>query len=158
MFVRLLGENHNEMLQMSKSDWKPSGDGEALRQESAIEDESEPGGFQTCWVDLSSVSKNGGEAVSQDFETLQGFIERVLRKHPSARGSYKLLVSYSWFYQTGHRGFIEFSPRQLQLMSSTEAITRTARRIYKEIPGLAPSAEIQEKRATLQEDYRERYR
>ncbi len=92
--------------------------------------------------------------MSQGFETLQEFIERVLERHPQARGSYKLLVAYSWFYQTGHRGFIEFSKPQLGMMSSSEAITRTARRIRWERPDLAPPAEIQEKRRALQEDYR----
>lgn len=92
--------------------------------------------------------------MSQEFDTLQEFIEKVLERHPQARGSYKLLVAYSWFYQTGHRGFIEFSWPQLELMSSSEAITRTARRIRWERPDLAPPEEIQLKREALQENYR----
>ena len=92
--------------------------------------------------------------MSTDFDTLQDLIERVLEKHPLARGSYKLLVSYTWFYQTGNRGFIEYSPRQLELMSSSEAITRTARRLRWERPDLAPPEAIQETRSHLQEEYR----
>lgn len=91
------------------------------------------------------------------FDTLQEFIEKVLERHPQVRGSYKLLVPYAWFYQTGHRGFIEFSWPQLELMSSCEAITRTARRIRWERPDLAPPEEIQEKRKAIQEEYRQSF-
>lgn len=89
------------------------------------------------------------------FDTLQQRIEKIMEIHPSTRGSYKLLVPYAWFYQTGHRGFIEFNRAQLELMSSSEAITRTARRLYYERPDLAPPAEVQKHRDQLQEEYRQ---
>jgi len=92
-----------------------------------------------------------------DFDTLQQRIEKILERHPSTRGSYKLLVPYTWFYQTGHRGFIEFNQDQLELLSSSEAITRSARRIYWERPDLAPPAEVQDQRDQLQTEYRRHF-
>jgi len=93
----------------------------------------------------------------EELNTLEQRVERILERHPGARSDYRLLVLYSWFYQSGNRAFLQFSPRQLSLMASPESITRAYRHIVRGRPDLAATPEVQELRQQREEALRLHY-
>ena len=93
----------------------------------------------------------------EELNTLEQRVEKILERHPGARSDYRLLVLYSWFYQSGNRAFLRFSPRQLSLMASPESITRAYRFIVSRRPELAAIPEVQELREQREEAMRLHY-
>jgi len=89
-----------------------------------------------------------------ELETLEDFIERLIKIHPQARDDYRLLVLYTWFYKTGNKHFIEFGHYDLQKMPSPESITRAYRLVLEDKPDLGPSKQIRELRDQREHDLR----
>lgn len=93
---------------------------------------------------------------TENQETLEDFVERLVKRHPSAARSYNLLILFSFFYKTGNRNFINFTNHDLAQLPSSESLTRAWRAVKERKPELA-DPDMEDVRAERQEYFRQHY-
>lgn len=103
-----------------------------------------------------ALGKTPRVSLASELENMEEFIENLVKKHPSAVGNYNLMILYSWFYITGNRAFIQFTERDLNLMPSSETITRAWRSLKKKKPELA-DPDVEALRLDRENQYHEYY-
>lgn len=95
-------------------------------------------------------------SVPREMDSLEDFVEKLVRRHPSAAKNYNILILLTFFYKTGNRNLIQFTNHDLGNMPSCTSISRAWRAVKLREPQLA-DPDIEDVREDRAQQFRLHY-